>query len=161
MRIKRALEGVGSVHRHDLQILSRLKNVFEKNQREFSEIIDSFPGYVRRVRVTRFLQYYELFRMTKDVPGDIVEAGIFRGFSFFALAHFLKIFCMGDRTKRIFGFHNFKGFEKLTQKNGGENEQELRIEGGYSAKDFREDFFELLGIFGWETEGIRWITLSS
>jgi len=56
-------------------------------------------------------QYDVLFKFIKDnhdkIPGDIVEAGVFRGKSIIALGMILKE--LGS-DKRIFGFDSFSGF---------------------------------------------------
>ena len=40
-----------------------------------TELLANFPIYARRVTLKRFLAYYELYRQTMELPGDIVELG--------------------------------------------------------------------------------------
>lgn len=135
---------VGVSSKHDQMIVEQLVALAEK--RPFDEIMQAFPGYIRRQIVTRFLAYYELFRLIKDIPGWIVECGIYRGFSFFALGKFLEIFCMGDKTRKIVGFDNFEGFTPLHKEDGFEDEKCTRHEYGTNPSNFKDDFFKLLNL---------------
>lgn len=133
---------LGGRFQYDQDILKAVESLSER--RTFSERQQNFPGYTSRMLLTRFLAYYELFRMIRSKPGWIVECGIYRGFSFFSLGKFLEIFCMGDKTRKMLGFDSFEGFSDLAPEDGGENVQITRMKGGTNPSDFTEDFFELL-----------------
>ena len=135
---------IGASSSHDREIIQRLDELAAT--KTFGHITQAFPGYLRRVNLTRFLAYYELFRMIKSKPGWIVECGVYRGFSLFALAKFMEIFCMGDKTRKVLGFENFCGFTEVGPEDGGEREECLRVAGGASPAEFREEFMELLDI---------------
>jgi hypothetical protein len=72
---------------------------FEKYDITKREIWRNFQIYARRVHLKRFLAHYELFRKTVELPGDIVELGVYRGGSLMSWANFLEIRNMGDRKK--------------------------------------------------------------
>lgn len=78
----------------------------------------SAPCATRRLFLKRFLAHYEFFRMIVDLPGDIVELGVYRGASLMSWANFLEIRNMGDRQKQVFGFDNFAGFTSMNEKDG-------------------------------------------
>jgi hypothetical protein len=133
---------LGATHQHDKEIIERIKALAEK--RTFQERQQNFPAYTSRMLITRFLAYYELFKLIQSKPGWIVECGIYRGFSFFSLGRFLEIFCMGDKTRKMLGFDSFEGFTELAPEDGGEKKSTTRMKGGTNPSDFEEDFFELL-----------------
>lgn len=133
---------VGQSSEEDRRITARLAGL--AGGRDFTELLQTFPAYIRRINLTRFLAYYELFRMIKDKPGWIVECGIYRGFSFFSLGKFLEIFCMGDKTRKLLGFDNFQGFTALHEKDGAPDPKVTRTEGGTNPQAFREEFQKLL-----------------
>ena len=133
---------LGMSSQHDLEISKKITKLSE--QRPFEEIAQTFPAYIRRQLLTRFLAYYELFKLVNDVPGWIVECGIYRGFSFFALGRFLEIFSMGDKQRKLLGFDSFKGFGPLNVKDGPEDRSVTRNEGGTDPSDFKDEFFQLL-----------------
>ena len=133
---------LGSTYEYDREIRSRINQL--AHQRPFEEIEQNFPAYVSRMLITRFLAYYELFKLIQDQPGWIVECGVYRGFSLYSLAKFLEIFCMGDKTRKILGFDNFSGFTDLHAEDGPEDKRVTRTKGGTNPNDYCEDFFKLL-----------------
>jgi hypothetical protein len=66
-----------------------------------------FPVLARRQWLKRFLAHVELFQQTLDVPGDIAELGVYRGLGLFTWANLLEAYCIGDRTKTVWGFDNW------------------------------------------------------
>jgi hypothetical protein len=62
-------------------------------------------------RISKFLAHYELFKLSQNTSGDIVECGIFKGVSFTRFATFCDLF---EKTslKRIIGFDTFGKFPK-------------------------------------------------
>lgn len=135
---------LGATYQHDKDILKSIEALAER--RTFQERLQNFPAYTTRMLLTRFLAYYELFKLIQFTPGWLVECGIYRGFSFFSLGKFLEIFCMGDKTRKLLGFDSFEGFSDLSPEDGGEKESVTRIKGGTNPIDFKNDFYELLKI---------------
>ena len=85
--------------------------------------------------------------MIKDVPGNIVECGVYRGVGLFSWAKFLEIFHGGDRTRRVFGFDNFAGFTSLTEMDGPDYPSCNKVEGGWNAAPFYEELKKHIDIF--------------
>jgi len=135
---------MGKRHFHDREIIERLEKLAEK--RSFAEVMFAFPGYINRYNLTRMLAYFELFKMVQHKPGWIVECGVYRGFSLFALAKFMEIFCMGDKSRKIIGFDNFAGFTELSPEDGKKDEKVGKRVGGVSPSKYREDVMELMEI---------------
>jgi hypothetical protein len=100
------------------------------------DILQAFPIYARRIHLKRFLAHYELFRMVMDLPGDIVELGVFHGVSLMSWANFLEIRCMGDRQRRVWGFDSFTGLSELAPQDGMADANVGKIKGGYGAHAF-------------------------
>ena len=67
---------LGSTYQHDKEIIKSIEKL--ANNRTFIEIQQNFPAYVSRILLTRFLAYYELYKMIQSKPGWIVECGIYR-----------------------------------------------------------------------------------
>lgn len=59
-------------------------------------------------RIAKFIAQYELFRMSLNIPGEIIECGVFKGVSLVRFAHFRQIAGIGD--KKIVGFDTFGEF---------------------------------------------------
>jgi hypothetical protein len=131
----------------DDEIERRLDQHFERFGIRQNDIWKNFPLYVRRVFLKRFLAHYELFRMTVDLPGDIVELGVFAGASLMSWANFMEIRNMGDRQKKIVGFDNFSGFAGLDRKDGSAAEGLQKQAGGFDSSGFEDMLRDVIAIF--------------
>ena len=60
-------------------------------------------------RISKILAHYELYKMVRDVPGSIVECGVFKGTSLVKFATFRDIFD-NSYSKKIIGFDIFGQF---------------------------------------------------
>jgi hypothetical protein len=63
-------------------------------------------------RIRKMLVRYELFKKCLDVPGDIVECGVFKGIGVAYWLKLLDIFAHGS-GKKVVGFDLFEADEKL------------------------------------------------
>ena len=75
----------------DDSIESLLNEHFEKFDISKEEICRNFQIYTRRIFLKKFLAHYELFKQVVDLPGDIVELGVYRGTTLMNWANFLEI----------------------------------------------------------------------
>src|SRR5581483_11997157 len=82
------------------------------------DIVRYFPAYFRRRELPRFLNHYDLFKKVLDLPGSIVEVGVYRGASFFTWAKLLETFCPGDRSRLVYGFDHFEGLAQFADADG-------------------------------------------
>ncbi len=147
MAAEKAGQRHGASTNHDEQIRQELDAVTQKAGHRLSDILESFPVYVRRVTMTRFLAHYELYRRVAHLPGNVVQVGIYRGVSFFSWAKFLEIFHPGDRTRRVFGFDSFAGFTGLADEDGPPDEKWQKREGGWDAGPFRDELMTHVDLF--------------
>ena len=98
-------------------------------------------------RISKLLAQYELFKMTKDIPGEIVECGVFKGASFCRFATFREIF--GNVfSKKITGFDTFGKFPEANfQDDINALKSQISTDGEYSiAKEQLEKVLEYKGI---------------
>ena len=111
------------------------------------EVAKNFAIYSRRTTLKRFLAHYELYRLVVDLPGDIVELGVFRGTSLMTWANLLELRNMGDRQKQVFGFDNFSGFKSLHPKDGKEDARINKIGGGFDPSNHEAALDDAIRIF--------------
>jgi hypothetical protein len=110
-----------------------LEELFDRSTLSTFEMFRAFPVFTPRFTLARFLAHYELFKQIVEVPGAIVDVGVYRGASSFTWAKLCEIFCPTDVRKTVYGFDTFEGFPSLAPEDGGENEvQDVRV-GGYAA----------------------------
>ena len=132
---------------------SEIEDRIEEHCRKFNidplDAVKLFPALARRQWLKRFLAHVELFKKTLDVPGDIAELGVFRGLSLMTWANLLEAYCIGDRTKTVYGFDNWKGFQELSPEDGKEikDADVQKVVGGFSPERYFEELKEALNIF--------------
>ena len=131
----------------DDQIELLLEDHFNDHGVSKRDIWRNFQIYTRPISLKRFLAHYELFLKTINLPGDIVELGVYRGASLFSWAKFMEIRIMGDRQKRVIGFDNFKGFGTLEPEDGAESAEVQKTAGGFDSGPFEEQLVDAIRIF--------------
>ncbi|MEX0775474.1 MAG: TylF/MycF/NovP-related O-methyltransferase [Phycisphaeraceae bacterium] len=131
----------------DKEIEARLSTLFDKRGIDALEAVNHFPIFARRVHLKKFIAHWELFRQTIDLPGDVVELGVFRGLSLLTFANFLETVNIGDRTKKVWGFDNFAGFGELTKEDGPDYDQSHKRRGGFSPEHYLDELREVIDIF--------------
>ncbi len=124
-----------------------LERIIKNNEIPLQDVLESFAIYARRINITRFLAHYELYRMVREVPGSIVECGVYQGNSFFAFAKFLEIFHPGDRIRHVIGFDSFEGLRNFREEDGPFYPNRSKVVGGWSAAGFKQAFHQLLDIY--------------
>lgn len=97
------------------------------------DLLTNWSAYVRRRDLTRFLSHYELFKQVVDLPGCVVELGVFKGASFFTWSKLIETFCPGDRSRRVFGFDHFEGLVDFVGEDGADRPDIDKVEGGWKA----------------------------
>ncbi len=65
-------------------------------------------------RIGKLMVHYELFKMTIDKPGSIIECGIFKGISLIRFATFRNL--LNKKSKKIIGFDMFGKFPETNFK---------------------------------------------
>jgi len=140
-------ETIGAGTARDKSVLERRNDLLSRSPGKIDDILANFPLYTRRITITRFLAHYELYKQIADVPGSIVELGVFRGSSLFSFAHFLEIFNHGDRSRTAIGFDSFEGLSNLTAIDGLEDKGHAKQTGGWRAADYEHELMEMIDLF--------------
>ena len=99
--------------------LTDQERVFNKTRSELinrtpKEFIANSPSvFSTRVGVQSLVTRYELYKLVLDVPGDIIECGVYQGNSFTWLANLSVILEPFAINRRIIGFDTFEGFSSI------------------------------------------------
>lgn len=131
----------------DSEVEDRIRDHCQKYQISPLDAVILFPVLARRQMLKRFLAHTELFKQTLDVPGDIAELGVFRGLGLMTWANLLESYCIGDRTKTVYGFDNWKGFQKLMPEDGMEVSLVQKTVSGFSPEKYYEELKDAIAIF--------------
>lgn len=123
-----------------LSTVDELKNLLIENLDQIADWMPYVMTFSNRLWFTKMLQQYEIWKLSQDVPGHVVELGVHFGESFLHFAKFVEIFNMGERETRVIGFDTFTGFPSVSAKDKSQkNQQEtgpLRVvEGGFYSGD--------------------------
>lgn len=118
------------------EIGARIAAVFEGSQDSTEEKLATFPRYVRRQQLKRFLALYEIFKLVLPVKGSIVECGVFRGFGLMSWAKLSTILEPENLIRRIYGFDSFSGFPSVSGEDANATAKHQR--GGLRAESFEE-----------------------
>lgn len=119
--------------RHEPERLQReaLERLFASTDLSTFDLFRNFPVATPRYNIARFLAHYEIFKKIVDVPGVIIDLGVFRGASTFTWAKLCEIFCPTDIRKTVIGFDTFTGFPKIGAEDGREDATQDVVTGGY------------------------------
>lgn len=139
-------ESAGAKNTRDLGVWEQLTGLIEENEHTYQHVLELWPAYVRRMHMTRFLAHYELFKHIIDLPGCVVELGVYRGPSFFTWAKLMETFCPGDRKRLVFGFDSFEGLQNFDDKDGKMDADAAKSVGAYSAGSVKDEIHELVRI---------------
>lgn len=91
------------------------------NQYDETKAFDYENGFYLTAQITRMsniLSHYELYKKIVELPGDIVELGVYKGGSFFQFAAFRELL-ENEKSRKLIGFDMFSEFPKTH--NEGDN----------------------------------------
>lgn len=128
--------------KHEPERLQRemLEKLYEQTDLSIFEMFRNFPVFTPRYNLARFLSHYEIFKQVYELPGVIIDLGVFRGASTFTWAKLCEIFCPTDVRKKIYAFDTFEGFPSIGKEDGAVNEREdVRKGGYYGGKSIEDD----------------------
>lgn len=64
-------------------------------------------------RVGKLLSHYELYKMVHELPGDVVETGVFKGASFLRWLTFRNLL-ENQNSRKVIGFDSFAAFPETS-----------------------------------------------
>ncbi len=128
----------GGLRTKDEQIEASLnKECFDKNPESWEVKIENFPKYIKRQNLTRLISLYEIFKMTLDIKGSVVECGVNQGFGVMTWAKLSAILEPTNLTRRIYGFDTFDGFPEVSDQDLSQNSKHIKP-GDLAADTFSE-----------------------
>lgn len=83
-----------------------------KKQRKGLNLYDEFLAHASLDRLQKIAARYELLKMIREIPGDIVECGVFRGSGIYTLAKLAQILTP-HTSRKIIGFDFFETDRKI------------------------------------------------
>lgn len=92
----------------ELDILARYTEQFRKSANLRPEMtMYNWPRFVRTNEITRFLTFYETYKLIQDVQGSVFQVGVLEGNTLFTFAHLVETFEPRNYTRKIFAFDTY------------------------------------------------------
>ena len=107
--------------------------LFNNNTNNLEKIID-FPKYAPNSSIKQFLIRYELIKIIKNVPGDIVECGVCGGRGLLSLLQSHLILEPKFFYRKLIGFDTFNGFENISSNDN----EEINKVGNFKFTNYNE-----------------------
>jgi len=104
---------------------------------EASGLFQNFTCFTPRAQLARFLLRKELFELTADIQGSIVECGVHAGFGLMSWHHLKSIYRPLDAQKCVIGFDTFDGFVDVSSEDSNSNVS-------YASGDFAYNSYTML-----------------
>lgn len=105
---------------NDLLLYSKMEENFDLANLSVLDKLEAFPRFISKRSMARFLCKYEIYKNLVDIPGNIVECGVFNGAGLFTWAQLVNIFEPSNYTRKIIGFDTFQGFPTVDEKDSNE-----------------------------------------
>ena len=118
-------------HENERRQRETLEKLFQQTALSSFEMFRNFAVFTPRYNLARFLVHYELFKKIYELPGVIIDLGVFQGASTFTWAKLCEIFCPTDVRKVVYGFDTFKGFPSVSKADAGTSVKDDRKIGGF------------------------------
>lgn len=135
---KRFIDAALSLDRNSKESLDyydELVNFYEHDKYNTLLKLRSFALYTPRQVISDYLARYYLFERVLNVPGSIIECGVFNGQGLMSYANFSSILEPNNFTRKIIGFDTFDGFASVGESDSM-SPNEMVTEGGMRVDSF-------------------------
>jgi hypothetical protein len=104
----------------ELQDLEKYVDQIKHAAKKPEILLYNWPRYVRTHEITRFICFYEIYKLIQNIHGSIFQCGVLEGNTLFSFAHLVENFEFRNYTRKIYAFDTFgKGdYKKITKEDG-------------------------------------------
>ena len=137
--MKKNIEKRGSLlsSKNQMSLNEKRSKLFKKSNGTIEDKLNSFTKYASRQNIAKLIAQYELLRLTKNVLGDVIEAGVYYGSGLMGWANILASVEPYNYQCKVIGFDTFAGSKGVTKKDQVYSKI-LRREGEYKANSFND-----------------------
>ena len=95
--------------------------LFEQKSRKIrDQEFATFPKYVKRQYIARFLAQYEIFKRQLNIKGSVIECGVRTGGGLMTWAKISSTLEPYNYHREVIGFDTFEGFPSVSKKDKSE-----------------------------------------
>ena len=118
---------------------NKLSNIWNKSKFDTRLKLTEFSKYIPKNSLIQFITRYELYKLIKDIPGDIFELGVCGGAGLFSFAQSVFIHEPDYQWRNIVGFDTFEGFTNdLNEKDNLDHSSQLKKEKSFNIDSYDE-----------------------
>jgi len=120
----------------------KLYDLFDKRPMSDVHFLSNMGMYMRSSALVKLLFLNEVYEAILNVPGDIVEFGIWWGQNLCVFENLRAIYEPFNKSRHVIGFDTFQGYDGFTKQ---DVQDEVMHSGGYSvSNDYQSYLQELL-----------------
>jgi hypothetical protein len=149
IKSKSVRESMLLAHRNsqqNMEYYAELEKFFAEDPSTLLMKLRSFALYTPRQVVSDFLARYELFSKIVDVPGSVVECGVFNGQGLLSFGLFSSILEPNNLNRLVYGIDTFEGFPEISVADRRGASDRMK-KGGYAAKGSWDRINEAVSLF--------------
>ena len=118
---------------------NKLSDIWNKSKFDTRLKLTEFSKYIPKNSLIQFITRYELYKLIKDIPGDIFELGVCGGSGLFSFAQSVFIHEPDYQWRNIVGFDTFEGFTNdINEKDNLDNSSQLKKEKSFKIDSYDE-----------------------
>jgi len=135
-----------------IQQRTKIQKLFEERPMPDSHLLVSLGLYMRSSALVKILFINEIYEKIRDVPGVIVEFGVWWGQNLILFENLRAIHEPFDQTRRVIGFDTFEGYDGFSDLDKSKGSQESSFKsyadvvkrGGYAVSSGYENYLNEL-----------------
>ena len=110
--------------------------LFKESPIPEDELLVNLGLYLRSTSLAKILYLNEIYRAIKNLPGIVIEFGVWWGANLALLESFRSVYEPYNWTRKVVGFDTFKGYPSLSVKDGS---SDYAAVGGYTVTEGYEE----------------------
>ncbi len=134
------------VLRDEKKVTDTLRNLNRENVWDYE---NAFYWFSSKSRINKMLAHYEIYKTIIDVPGHIIECGVYKGASLVRFATFRDLL-ENDFSRKIIGFDAFGAFPTNNLKIDNDLKFIKKFENAAGHGLEKEEIFDILAAKGFE-----------
>ena len=135
-----AKEGYTNVVRgssKEVEARKRLLQLFKETPIPDDEMLVNLGLYLRSTQLAKILYLNELYERIVDLPGIVVEFGVWWGANLALFESFRSVYEPYNWTRKVVGFDTLKGYPAIASKDGTSSYAQV---GGYTVSEGYEEY---------------------
>jgi hypothetical protein len=139
-----AREGYVNVVRgseREIRAREAILELFKDSPIPDDELLVNLGAYLRSTQLAKILYLNELYQLIEDLPGVIIEFGVWWGANLALFESFRSVYEPYNWTRKVVGFDTFQGYPAVGEKDGTSPHAAV---GGYTVSEGYQEYLSQL-----------------